>query len=44
MCRPYTPHSITLLQRHKMDFHKNRNFEVSIMQFVELMMLLGLLQ
>ncbi|QCE11930.1 CCR4-NOT transcription complex subunit 7/8 [Vigna unguiculata] len=42
-CHPHAPHSVTLLQRQGMDFHKNRNLGVNIVQFVELMMISGLL-
>ncbi|QCE12376.1 CCR4-NOT transcription complex subunit 7/8 [Vigna unguiculata] len=42
-CHPHAPHSIALLQRQGMDFQKNRNFGVNIVQFVELMMISGLL-
>ncbi|KAK7373521.1 hypothetical protein VNO80_06934 [Phaseolus coccineus] len=40
---PHAPHSIALLQRQGLDFDKNRKFGVSILRFVELMTLLGLL-
>jgi len=42
-CHPHAPHSIALLQRQGMDFHKNRKFGVNILQFAELMMFSGLL-
>jgi len=42
-CHPHAPHSVALLQRQGMDFHKNRNLGVNIVQFVELMMISGLL-
>ncbi|KAG2404852.1 CCR4-associated factor 1-like protein [Vigna angularis] len=41
-CHPHAPHSIAFLQRHGMNFHKNRVIGVSIMRFTELMMLSGL--
>jgi len=43
MCHPHAPHSIALLRRQGMNFHKNRNFGVNILRFAELMMLSGLL-
>ncbi|KAK7373519.1 hypothetical protein VNO80_06932 [Phaseolus coccineus] len=40
---PHASHSIALLRRQAMNFDKNRNFGLSIMQFAELMMLSRLL-
>jgi len=41
-CHRHAPHSIALLQRQGMDFHKNQKVGVSILRFAELMMFSGL--